>query len=61
MGGAPHFSILKLWNMASTCLDLGWTPEQYYKAPKRETQAIITMNNARTRKQQIENQRQNNV
>jgi hypothetical protein len=53
MGGIPDFSITDIWNMANTCIDLGWEPEQYYRSKKRDVQAIIIVQNARVRKQQM--------
>jgi hypothetical protein len=53
MGGIPDFSITDIWNMANTCIDLGWEPEQYYRSKKRDVQAIIIVQNARMRKQQM--------
>jgi hypothetical protein len=55
MGGVPSPSILDLYNKASICIDLGWTPEQYRRAPSRDTQAIIVVMDARARKQKSEN------
>lgn len=55
MGGVPSSSILDLYNKASICIDLGWTPEQYRRAPSRDTQAIIIVMDTRARKQKQEN------
>lgn len=55
MGGRPSPTILDLYNMASICIDLGWTPNQYRKESHKDTQAIIVIMDARNRKQNQEN------
>ena len=54
MGGHPSPKILKLYNMATMCIERNWTPEQYWNASSKDTQAIIIMMDARNSKSKQE-------
>lgn len=57
MGGHPSPKILKLYNMATMCIERNWTPEQYWSASSKDTQAIITVMGAKESKRKWENDR----
>ena len=57
MGGHPSPKILKLYNMATMCIERNWTPEQYWSASSKDTQAIIVVMGAQERKRKQESDR----